>query len=211
MTFIRVSFQHTGSALLHACEVGKEQLGGMAAREWHIYRTTQWTDKDVLLAKLLVIGFYSFLVAALHLLCTKWAHFFASLLIRSKTSAVDGRPLDGVPSVRVLQDTKFELDGRAITCTEVNRTFNEQVISSRASEPCDGRLNVWLPLQVFYQLKTADCSLSSVLSSCSVFQKEIALSACSALSPHLAVLTTCGINSLSLRISTQADMVWNNT
>lgn len=61
--------------------------------------------------------------------------------------------------------------------------------------------------QVFYQLKTAERSLTSVLASCSSFQKEIALAACSALTPHLAVLTSAGINSLALRISTQADMV----
>ncbi|XP_070780741.1 zinc finger FYVE domain-containing protein 16 [Enoplosus armatus] len=95
-----------------------------------------------------------------------------------KTSGVDGRPLDGVRSVRVQQDTEFETDGRTIRCTEV-----------------------------FYQLKTPDCSLASVLSSCSVFQREMALATCSALTPHLAVLTSSGINSLSLRISTQADMV----
>ncbi|XP_036972413.1 zinc finger FYVE domain-containing protein 16 isoform X1 [Acanthopagrus latus] len=95
-----------------------------------------------------------------------------------KTSGVDGRPLDGVHSVRVQQDAEFESDGRSIRCTEV-----------------------------FYQLKTADCSLASVLSNCSVFQKEMAMATCSALTPHLAVLTSSGINSLSLRISTQADMV----
>ncbi|GLD56788.1 zinc finger FYVE domain-containing protein 16-like isoform X2 [Lates japonicus] len=95
-----------------------------------------------------------------------------------KTSGVDGRPLDGVRSVRMQQDAEFESDGRAIRCTEV-----------------------------FYQLKSPDCSLASVLSSCSVFQKEMALAACSALTPHLAVLTSSGINSISLRISTQADMV----
>ncbi|CAB1438244.1 unnamed protein product [Pleuronectes platessa] len=95
-----------------------------------------------------------------------------------KTSGVDERPLGGVRSVRMQQDTEFESDGRTIRCTEV-----------------------------FYQLKTPDCSLSSVLSSCSVFQKEMALAACSALTPHLAVLTSSGINSISLRISTQADMV----
>nr|XP_019937712.1 PREDICTED: zinc finger FYVE domain-containing protein 16-like [Paralichthys olivaceus]XP_019937713.1 PREDICTED: zinc finger FYVE domain-containing protein 16-like [Paralichthys olivaceus] len=95
-----------------------------------------------------------------------------------KTSGVDERPLDGVRSVRMQQDTEFESDGRTLKCTEV-----------------------------FYQLKSPDCSLSSVLASCSVFQKEMALAACSALTPHLAVLTSSGINSISLRISTQADMV----
>ncbi|XP_073333761.1 zinc finger FYVE domain-containing protein 16 isoform X2 [Pagrus major] len=95
-----------------------------------------------------------------------------------RTSGVDGRPLDGVHSVRVQQDAEFESDGRSIRCTEV-----------------------------FYQLKTQDCSLASVLSNSSVFQKEMAVATCSALTPHLAVLTSSGINSLSLRISTQADMV----
>ncbi|TKS84955.1 FYVE domain-containing protein 16 Endofin Endosomal-associated [Collichthys lucidus] len=61
--------------------------------------------------------------------------------------------------------------------------------------------------EVFYQLKNPDSSLASVLSSCSVFQKEMALATCGALTPHLAVLTSSGINSLSLRISTQGDMV----
>nr|XP_046230397.1 zinc finger FYVE domain-containing protein 16 isoform X2 [Scatophagus argus] len=98
--------------------------------------------------------------------------------VNAGTSGVDGRPLDGVHSVRVLQDAEFESDGRTIRCTEV-----------------------------FYQLKSPDCSLASVLSSCSVFQREMASAACSALTPHLAVLTSSGINSLSLRISTQADMV----
>ncbi|XP_015259966.1 PREDICTED: zinc finger FYVE domain-containing protein 16-like [Cyprinodon variegatus] len=95
-----------------------------------------------------------------------------------KTSGVDGRPLDGVPSVRMEQDTEFESHSRTIRCTEV-----------------------------FYQLKSPDCSLAAVLSSCSGFQKEIALATCSALAPHLSVLTSSGINSLWLRVSTQADMV----
>lgn len=60
---------------------------------------------------------------------------------------------------------------------------------------------------MFYQLKTPEGSLTSVLSSCGGFQKDIALAACSALTPHLAVLASAGINSLALRISTQADMV----
>ncbi|XP_038149767.1 zinc finger FYVE domain-containing protein 16 [Cyprinodon tularosa] len=95
-----------------------------------------------------------------------------------KTSGVDGRPLDGVPSVRMEQDTEFESHSRTIRCTEV-----------------------------FYQLKSPDCSLAAVLSSCSGFQKEIALATCSALAPHLSVLTSSGINSLWLRVSTQADML----
>ncbi|XP_068608778.1 zinc finger FYVE domain-containing protein 16 [Brachionichthys hirsutus] len=97
---------------------------------------------------------------------------------RGKTSGVDERPLEGVHSARVLQETAFQSDGRAIRCTEV-----------------------------FYQLNTPDCGLASVLASCGVFQKEIALAACGALTPHLAVLAASGINSLALRISTQADVV----
>ncbi|XP_068191210.1 zinc finger FYVE domain-containing protein 16 [Antennarius striatus] len=107
----------------------------------------------------------------------RWVDW-SSPVNKSKTSGVDERPLEGVHSVRVLQETEFEADGRAIRCTEV-----------------------------FYQLKNPDSNLSSVLSSCSVFQKEMALATCSALTPHLAVLASSGINSLSLRISTQADMV----
>lgn len=107
----------------------------------------------------------------------RWVDW-SSPINTGRTSGVDGRPLDGVRSVRVQQGSECESDGRSIRCTEV-----------------------------FYQLKSLDCSLVSVLPSCSVFQKEMALAACSALTPHLAVLTSCGINSLSLRVSTQADMV----
>lgn len=46
-----------------------------------------------------------------------------------------------------------------------------------------------------------------MLASCSAFQKEIAMATCSTLTPHLAVLSSSGINSFSLRVSTQADMV----
>ncbi|KAM4528566.1 zinc finger FYVE domain-containing protein 16 [Odontesthes bonariensis] len=102
----------------------------------------------------------------------------ASPVNSGKTSGVDGRPLDGVRSVRMQQDAEFESDGRLIRCTEV-----------------------------FHQLRSPDCSPGSVLGSCSVFQKEIALATCSALTPHLAVLASSGINSLWLRISTQTDMV----
>uniref|UniRef100_A0A7N8XQX7 Zinc finger, FYVE domain containing 16 n=1 Tax=Mastacembelus armatus TaxID=205130 RepID=A0A7N8XQX7_9TELE len=95
----------------------------------------------------------------------RWVDW-SSPINTGKTSGVDGRPLDGVCSVRVQQDAEFESDGRAIRCTEVSLPFNKQVPT-----------------------------------------KEIALATCSALTPHLAVLASGGINSLSLRISTQADMV----
>ncbi|KAJ0057580.1 hypothetical protein NL108_009357, partial [Boleophthalmus pectinirostris] len=106
----------------------------------------------------------------------RWINWSA-LVNKGKTSAVDGKSLDGVHSVRVQQDSEFQSDGRSIRCTEV-----------------------------FCQLKSSDTSLVSVLASCSAFQKDIALATCSALTPHLSVLMSSGINSLSLRVSTQADM-----
>uniref|UniRef100_A0A3P8ZAP5 FYVE-type domain-containing protein n=1 Tax=Esox lucius TaxID=8010 RepID=A0A3P8ZAP5_ESOLU len=39
------------------------------------------------------------------------------------TSGVDGKPLEGVHSVRMQQDTVFESDGRSIRCTEVGLWF----------------------------------------------------------------------------------------
>ncbi|KAM9801239.1 zinc finger FYVE domain-containing protein 16 [Neosynchiropus ocellatus] len=95
-----------------------------------------------------------------------------------RKSAVDGKPLDGALCVRAQQEVEFESDARAIRCTEV-----------------------------FYQSRSPDCSPASALAACSVFQKEIAVAACGALTPHLAVLTAGGINSLSLRVCTQPDMV----
>lgn len=107
----------------------------------------------------------------------RWINW-SSPVNKGKTSAVDGRSFDGVHSLRVHQDTEFASDGRSIRCTEV-----------------------------FCQLKSPDTSHVSVMASCSAFQKDIALATCSALTPHLSVLMTSGINSVSLRVSTQADMV----
>uniref|UniRef100_A0A6Q2XD31 FYVE-type domain-containing protein n=1 Tax=Esox lucius TaxID=8010 RepID=A0A6Q2XD31_ESOLU len=94
------------------------------------------------------------------------------------TSGVDGKPLEGVHSVRMQQDTVFESDGRSIRCTEV-----------------------------FHTLKSPDMALSAVLPSCRVFQREMAMASCGALTPHLSVLSASGINSLALRVSTHTDMV----
>ncbi|XP_056592375.1 zinc finger FYVE domain-containing protein 16 isoform X2 [Triplophysa dalaica] len=94
------------------------------------------------------------------------------------TSPVDGRSLEGVSSIRVQQDSEFELDGRSIKCTEV-----------------------------FYLLKSPDVSLPAVLTSSAQFQREIATASCAALCPHLSVLMTNGINHLALRVSTDSDMV----
>ncbi|XP_077353909.1 zinc finger FYVE domain-containing protein 16 [Festucalex cinctus] len=94
------------------------------------------------------------------------------------TSGVDGRSLAGVRSVRTQQDADFECDGRIVRCSEV-----------------------------FYQLKSPDCSLAAALASCAAFQKEIAVAACSALTRHLAVLAAGAINSFSLHVSTRDDVV----
>uniref|UniRef100_A0AAY4EB54 FYVE-type domain-containing protein n=1 Tax=Denticeps clupeoides TaxID=299321 RepID=A0AAY4EB54_9TELE len=93
-------------------------------------------------------------------------------------SPIDRKSLEGVPSIRVQQESEFEADGWTIKCTEV-----------------------------FYMLKTPDCSLSSVLTSCGQFQQEMVAASCAALCPHLSVLTGNNLNSLGLRISTGTDMV----
>ncbi|XP_019711964.1 zinc finger FYVE domain-containing protein 16 [Hippocampus comes] len=94
------------------------------------------------------------------------------------TSGVDGRSLDGVRSMRMQQEAEFESDGRVIRCSEV-----------------------------FYRVTSAEGSLASVLPACAVFQKEIAVAACGALTRHLAALAASAINSFSLRVSTHDDMV----
>lgn len=53
------------------------------------------------------------------------------MLICSRTSGVDGRPLDGVHSVRVQQDAELESDGRSIRCTEVNLRFTELILDTK--------------------------------------------------------------------------------
>uniref|UniRef100_A0A8C1B1D0 Zinc finger, FYVE domain containing 16 n=1 Tax=Cyprinus carpio carpio TaxID=630221 RepID=A0A8C1B1D0_CYPCA len=93
-------------------------------------------------------------------------------------SPVDGRSLEGVSSVKIQQDSDFEMDGQTIRCTEV-----------------------------FYLLKSSDVSLSAVLTSSAQFQREIATASCAALCPHLSVLVANGFNSLALRVSTDSDMV----
>ncbi|XP_026076277.1 zinc finger FYVE domain-containing protein 16-like isoform X1 [Carassius auratus] len=93
-------------------------------------------------------------------------------------SPVDGRSLEGVSSVKIQQDSEFEMDGQTIRCTEV-----------------------------FYLLKSSDVSLSAVFTSSAQFQREIATASCAALCPHLSVLMANGFNSLALRVSTDSDMV----
>ncbi|XP_050976901.1 zinc finger FYVE domain-containing protein 16 isoform X1 [Labeo rohita] len=93
-------------------------------------------------------------------------------------SPVDGKSLAGVSSVKIQQDSEFEMDGRTIRCSEV-----------------------------FYLLKSSDVSLSAILTSSAQFQREIATASCAALCPHLSVLMANGFNSLALRVSTDSDMV----
>ncbi|KAJ8401909.1 hypothetical protein AAFF_G00374900 [Aldrovandia affinis] len=79
------------------------------------------------------------------------------------SSPVDGKSLEGLHSVRMKQDGEFESEGKTIKCTEL-----------------------------FYLLKTPDCSLSAFLPSASQFPREIAMASCAALCPHLSVLKTSG-------------------
>ncbi|XP_039533853.1 zinc finger FYVE domain-containing protein 16 isoform X2 [Pimephales promelas] len=94
------------------------------------------------------------------------------------SSPVDGKSLEGVSSIKIQQDSEFEMDGQTIRCTEV-----------------------------FYLLKSSDVSLSAILTSSAQFQREIATASCAALCPHLSVLMANGFNSLALRVSTDSDMV----
>ncbi|KAI4882337.1 hypothetical protein NFI96_017508 [Prochilodus magdalenae] len=107
----------------------------------------------------------------------RWVDWTAPIN-KGVTSPVDGKSLEGVPSIRIQQDSEFEMDGQSIRCTEV-----------------------------LYLLKNPDCSLSAILPSCNQFQREIATAGCAALCPHLSVLIGSGINSLALRVSTDTDMV----
>ncbi|KAL1267131.1 hypothetical protein QQF64_002806, partial [Cirrhinus molitorella] len=106
----------------------------------------------------------------------RWVDW-AAPLNTGVTSPVDGKSLEGVSSVKIQQDSEFEMDGRTIRCTEV-----------------------------FYLLKSSDVSLSAVLTSSAQFQREIATASCAALCPHLSVFMANGFNSLALRVSTDSDM-----
>ncbi|XP_061658249.1 zinc finger FYVE domain-containing protein 16 isoform X2 [Syngnathoides biaculeatus] len=107
----------------------------------------------------------------------RWVDW-ASPVNAGVTSGVDGCSLEGVRSVRMRQDARFECDGRVIGCSEV-----------------------------FYRPTSPDGGPPAVPPACAVFQKEIAVAACGALTPHLAVLGAAAINSLSLRVSTHGDVV----
>ncbi|XP_058887805.1 zinc finger FYVE domain-containing protein 16-like isoform X1 [Acipenser ruthenus] len=102
----------------------------------------------------------------------------ASIVNTGIMSPVDGKSLEGVPSVKMQQEAEFESDGKLVKCTEV-----------------------------FYLLKCPEQSLASVLAAHSQFSKEIATACCAALCPHLKTLKDSGINKMGLRVSTDTDMV----
>ncbi|MBN3271539.1 ZFYV9 protein, partial [Polyodon spathula] len=102
----------------------------------------------------------------------------ASIVNTGIMSPVDGKSLEGVPSIKMQQEAEFESDGKLVKCTEV-----------------------------FYLLKRPEQSLASVLVAHSQFPKEIAMACCAALCPHLKTLKESGINKLGLRVSTDTDMV----
>ncbi|XP_041094140.1 zinc finger FYVE domain-containing protein 16-like [Polyodon spathula] len=102
----------------------------------------------------------------------------ASIVNTGIMSPVDGKSLEGVPSIKMQQEAEFESDGKLVKCTEV-----------------------------FYLLKRPEQSLASVLVAHSQFPKEIATACCAALCPHLKTLKESGINKLGLRVSTDIDMV----
>ncbi|KAG7481280.1 hypothetical protein MATL_G00065000 [Megalops atlanticus] len=94
------------------------------------------------------------------------------------SSPVDGRSLEGALRVRMEHDAEFEMDGKAIKCTEV-----------------------------FYLPRNPGGCVSAVPPPDGQFAREVATAACAALCPNLTVLKDSGINRLALRVSTDADMV----
>uniref|UniRef100_A0A673MQG0 Zinc finger FYVE domain-containing protein 16-like n=1 Tax=Sinocyclocheilus rhinocerous TaxID=307959 RepID=A0A673MQG0_9TELE len=51
------------------------------------------------------------------------------------TSPVDGKSLEGVSSVKIQQDSEFEMDGRTIRCTEVS-TFQREIATASCAALC---------------------------------------------------------------------------
>eukprot|EP00062_Callorhinchus_milii_P014418 gi/632963585/ref/XP_007897967.1/ PREDICTED: zinc finger FYVE domain-containing protein 16 isoform X2 [Callorhinchus milii] len=93
-------------------------------------------------------------------------------------SPIDGRSMEGVPSIRVLQETEFEADGIVVRCTEV-----------------------------FFLQRNHDPLNPNIPPAQNQLTKEIATACCAALCPHLKVLKEIGINKLSLRVSLDTDKV----
>ncbi|XP_064413195.1 zinc finger FYVE domain-containing protein 16 isoform X2 [Latimeria chalumnae] len=93
-------------------------------------------------------------------------------------SPVDGRSLEGIPSVSIVQETEFETDGKLIRCSEV-----------------------------LYHLKDQELLSPCVQAAHMQFAKEIATACSAALCPHLRTLKESGLNKLGLRVSIDTDMV----
>uniref|UniRef100_UPI00398E6B3C zinc finger FYVE domain-containing protein 16 isoform X2 n=1 Tax=Pristiophorus japonicus TaxID=55135 RepID=UPI00398E6B3C len=93
-------------------------------------------------------------------------------------SPVDGRSMADVPSIKILQDNEFEMDGIVVKCTEA-----------------------------FYLQRNHDPLSPTIPAAQSQLTKEIATACCAALCPHLKALKEIGINKLSLRVSLETDKV----
>ncbi|GCB68524.1 hypothetical protein scyTo_0005315 [Scyliorhinus torazame] len=93
-------------------------------------------------------------------------------------SPVDGRSMEDIPSIKILQENVFEMAGIVVKCTEV-----------------------------FYLQRNHDPLSPTVPAVQSELTEQIANACCAALCPHLKVLKEIGINKLSLRVSLETDKV----
>ncbi|XP_060692355.1 zinc finger FYVE domain-containing protein 16-like isoform X4 [Hemiscyllium ocellatum] len=93
-------------------------------------------------------------------------------------SPIDGRSMEDIPSIRMLQENVFETDGITVKCTEV-----------------------------FYLQRNHDPLSPTIPAAQSELTEEIASACCAALCPHLKALKEIGINKLSLRVSLETDKV----
>ncbi|XP_078070981.1 zinc finger FYVE domain-containing protein 16-like isoform X2 [Mustelus asterias] len=93
-------------------------------------------------------------------------------------SPVDGRSMEGIPSIKILQENVVQMAGIVVKCTEV-----------------------------FYLQRNHDPLSPTVPAVQSELTEEIANACCAALCPHLKALKEIGINKLSLRVSLETDKV----
>ncbi|XP_059500767.1 zinc finger FYVE domain-containing protein 16-like isoform X3 [Stegostoma tigrinum] len=93
-------------------------------------------------------------------------------------SPIDGRSMEDIPSIKMLQENVFETDGIVVKCTEV-----------------------------FYLQRNHDPLSPTIPAAQSELTEEIASACCVALCPHLKALKEIGINKLSLRVSLEVDKV----
>lgn len=80
------------------------------------------------------------------------------------SSPVDGKSLEGVSSVKIQQDSEFEMDGRNIRCTEVCTAWcphNEFLVVISGSRPVSPiRFSICWSLQTFPYLPSSHHQLS---------------------------------------------------